>query len=364
MPENSQKILRIFPTESQKQKVIKGKLLYIGNQLASRGGSPTAADILPQLLREQGYYVKSASSRKIKVLRIVEMLFLVFRNKNATDFVLIDTYSTQNFWYAWAVARLCQKLKLNYIPVLHGGDLPERIKRSPKSSAKIFNRAYLNVAPSLFLKSEFQKAGFHNIWYIPNSIHIKDYKFKDRPALFPKLLWVRAFDEIYNPMLALQVLELLLEKYPQAELCMIGPVKDESWNNCRRYALQKKLPVKFAGKLSKKDWRTLSEGYDIFLNTTNIDNTPVSVIEAMALGLPVVSTNVGGLPYLISADVDGVLVPPNDPERMAGAVEKLLKDPEFSLKMTKTARKKTEAFDWDVVKEKWERLLKSPSKSP
>lgn len=349
--------MRIFPTESQKKKVRKGKLLYIGNQLASRGGSPTAADILPPLLHEQGYYVKSASSQKYKVVKIVEMVFLVLLNRNATDFVLIDTYSTQNFWYAWTVARLCQKLKLKYIPILHGGDLPERLKTSPKASSGVFNQSYLNVAPSLYLKSEFQKAGFLNIRYIPNSIDLEKYEIKERPVLSPTLLWVRAFDEIYNPMLALQVLELLLKKYPEAELCMVGPAKDESLNNCRRYALQKKLPVKFPGKLSREAWRTLSEEYDIFLNTTNIDNTPVSVIEAMALGLPVVSTNVGGLPFLISADVDGVLVPPDNPLRMADAVEKLIKDPEFSLKISKAARKKSEAFDWDVVKEKWKSVL-------
>ncbi|GHA50296.1 hypothetical protein GCM10007103_33780 [Salinimicrobium marinum] len=337
---------------------MKANLLYIGNRLLPGGGSPTSVDVLPPLFRQEGYNIKSASSRKNKLFRLADMLLTVFRNRKSTDFVLIDTYSTQNFWYAWAVARLCQKLKLKYIPILHGGELPKRLNGSPKACSEIFSCSYLNVAPSLYLKTEFQKAGFLNIRYIPNSIHLTDYKFKERRILAPKLLWVRAFDEIYNPMLALKVLEILLKKYPEAELCMVGPAKDESLNSCRRYALQNKLPVKFPGKLSKENWRTLSEGYDIFLNTTNIDNTPVSVLEAMALGLPVVSTNVGGLPYLISADVDGVLVPPNDPERMAGAVEKLLNDPEFSLKMTKTARKKTEAFDWEVVKEKWNMVLK------
>ena len=342
---------------------MKAKLVYIGNQLAVRGGSPTSIDVLAPLLEKKGYEVKTASAKKNKVLRLADILYTVFWNRSTTDFVLIDTYSTQNFWYAWAVARLCQNLNLKYIPILHGGELPKRLKASPKASSVIFSRSYLNVAPSLYLKTEFQKAGFLNISYIPNSLNLADYKFKERRILAPKLFWVRAFDEIYNPMLALRVLELLQKEYPESELCMVGPGKDESLENCRRYALQKKLPVKFCGKLSKEDWRTLSEEYDIFLNTTNIDNTPVSVIEAMALGLPVVSTNVSGLPFLISADVDGLLVPPDDPERMAGSVEKLLIDPEFSLKMTKTARKKTEAFDWEVVKEKWERLLKSPSTS-
>ncbi|MHA6279873.1 glycosyltransferase family 4 protein [Salinimicrobium sp. CAU 1759] len=287
------------------------------------------------------------------------MLWLVYRNRKTADYVLIDTYSTQNFWYAYAVARLCQQLKIKYIPILHGGELPDRLARSPKASKKLFKKAFLNVAPSLYIKTIFQQAGFTNVRYIPNSINLEDYRFQERPVLRPKLFWVRAFAEIYNPLQAMKVLELLLPDYPNAELSMVGPAKDDSWKECIRYAKLHRLPVRFPGRLSKEEWTALAAYYDIFLNTTNIDNTPVSVIEAMALGLPVISTNVGGLPYLISADIDGILVPPNDPERMAAAVKNVLQDPERSLVRTRAARKKVEAFDWEVVKRSWREVLRS-----
>ncbi len=287
------------------------------------------------------------------------MLWLVFRNRKTTDFVLIDTYSTQNFWYAYAVGRICQRLNLKYIPILHGGELPNRLESSPEASKKLFRKAALNVAPSLYMKTVFQQAGYLNVRYIPNSITLEDYDFKKRSNLRPRLLWVRAFAEIYNPMQALKVLELIISEYPNAELCMIGPVKDDSWKDCFRYARLHRLPVRFPGRLPKEEWIALSKKYDVFLNTTNIDNTPVSVIEAMALGLPVVSTKVGGLPYLISADLDGILVPPNDPERMAAAVRNILQDSERSLERTHAARKKVEAFDWERVKEMWKGVLSS-----
>ncbi|MDX1754183.1 MAG: glycosyltransferase family 4 protein [Salinimicrobium sediminis] len=287
------------------------------------------------------------------------MLWTLYKNRKTADFVLIDTYSTQNFWYAYAVGRLCQKLNLKYIPILHGGELPNRLESSPEASKKLFGKAALNVAPSLYMKTIFQQAGFTNVRYIPNSINLKDYHYKERNELRPKLLWVRAFAEIYNPLQALKVLELLLPEYPDAELCMIGPKKDDSWKDCIRYAKLYRLPVRFPGRLSKEDWTALAADFDIFLNTTNIDNTPVSVIEAMALGIPVISTKVGGLPYLISADIDGILVPPNDPERMAAAVKNILQDPERSLERTHAARKKVEAFDWERVKEMWKGVLGS-----
>ena len=285
------------------------------------------------------------------------MLLLVYRNRKTADYVLIDTYSTQNFWYAYGAGRMCHRLNLKYIPILHGGELPNRLESSPKASKKLFREAFLNVAPSLYMKSLFQQAGFTKVKYIPNSIHLKSYPFKECSEIRPKLLWVRAFAEIYNPLQALKVLELLLPEYPDAELCMVGPKKDDSWKECIRYAKLHRLPVRFPGRLSKENWTALAADYDIFLNTTNIDNTPVSVIEAMALGLPVVSTSVGGLPYLITADIDGVLIPPNDPERMAAAVKNVLRDPLRSLERTRAARKKVEAFDWERIKLMWKEVL-------
>ncbi|WP_324720473.1 glycosyltransferase family 4 protein, partial [Salinimicrobium sp. HB62] len=333
-------------------------LLYIGNKLSSRGGTPTSVDTLAPLLKAEGFHVKSASSKKNKILRLAEMLLLVFWNRKTTDFVLIDTYSTQNFWYAYIVARLCQKLDLKYIPILHGGELANRLESSPTASKKLFGQAFLNVAPSLYMKIVFQQKGFLNVRYVPNNISISDYNYKERHDLRPKLLWVRAFAEIYYPMLALKTLELLLPNFPNAELCMVGPAKDDSWQECIRYAKLHRLPVRFTGRLSKQEWSALAKNYDIFLNTTNIDNTPVSVIEAMALGLPVISTNVGGLPYLISADIDGMLVPPKDSGRMAAAVKNVLQDPKRSVERTRAARKKVEAFDWERVKNSWKEILR------
>ena len=285
------------------------------------------------------------------------MLILVKRNADTADHVLIDVYSTTNFWYAYAVAVLCQQQRLKYIPLLHGGNLPERLKKSPKTCHQIFGKAHIVVSPSLYLKEIFENEGYNNIEYISNSIPLGHYKFKKRKTIRPRLLWVRAFAQIYHPMLALKVLENLLKEFPEAELCMVGPHKDGTMETCRKYAAQKGLPVRFTGKLLKEKWITLSAEYDIFLNTTNIDNTPVSVIEAMALGLPVVSTNVGGIPYLIAENEEGLLVPPNNPKEMASAVLELLQKPEKAEEMVQAARKKVEAFDWEAVKYQWREAL-------
>jgi len=170
-------------------------------------------------------------------------------------------------------------------------------------------------------------------------------------------LWVRSFAEIYNPTLALEVLETLLDHGLEATLCMVGPEKDGSLVHCQKIAKDKNLPVTFTGKLEKVVWIELSKEYDIFINTTNFDNTPVSVIEAMALGLPVISTNVGGIPFLLNDQKDAILVPPNNKTAFVAAISQLLPHPERVTFLTENARNKVENFDWEKVKHMWAQLL-------
>lgn len=317
----------------------------------------TTLDTLSMNLIEEGYSVTTASSFRWKPLRLLHMLWRVFWQGKKNSVVLIDTYSSQNFWYAVATAWLSRMKGLRYIPILHGGNLPERLKKSPYQSKQLFGKAYRNVAPSPYLFDVFQGAGYTNVVQVSNSLELNNYPFKERIHLQPNLLWVRSFAEIYNPEMALQVLEFLLPKYPKANLCMIGPDKDGSLERCKRIAKEKGLPVRFTGKLSKAAWRTMATEYDIFINTTNFDNTPVSVMEAMALGMPVVSTEVGGIPHLLSNRDDALLVSAQDPMAMHDAIVDLLEDSTLAHRLSITGRKKVEAFDWENVKTKWMDLL-------
>lgn len=286
------------------------------------------------------------------------MLWHILKYRNHIDFVLIDTYSTTSFWYAYSSGLLCRWLQLLYIPILHGGSLEYRLKHSPRLSRQFFGRAQVCVAPSAFMEHIFKQYGYGNLILIPNSFELEHYKFLKRSVLQPHLLWVRSLAQIYNPKMALEVLKLVQEKYPSATLTMVGPPKDVSVEQVQAWARELEVEVSLTGQLSKQQWIELSESHDVFINTTNIDNTPVSVMEAMALGLPVVSTNVGGVPYLIEHRQEGLLVPPKDPEKMAEAIFQLLEDAALIESLTRNARIKAESFDWEIVKKQWINLLK------
>ena len=331
-------------------------ILYIGNDLTKSTRYTTTMDTLSYLLCDTGYIICKSSSKQNKVLRLLHMCIAIVHLRNKLDYVFIDTYSTSNFYYALFTSQLCRFFKLKYLPILHGGNLPYRLRKYPKFSSLVFNNSYVNIAPSGYLKYEFEQKGFKTV-LIPNVIPIHQYPYKERKKIAPKLLYVRAFAEIYNPTLAIEVLKELKNTYPKAILCMIGPDKDGTLADVKQLINKYHLneSVEITGVLAQKEWHKKSENYDIFINTTNVDNTPISVIEAMALGLPVVSTNVGGLPYLIQHNVDGVLVEKNNPSAMTKEICKILEENKYSLAIN--ARKKVENFDWNIVQSKWIQLL-------
>ncbi len=337
---------------------MKTKLLYIGNKLALHGNTDTSIETLGGFLEEEGYKIYYASSIKNKVFRMFDMILKTIKYSKKIDYVLIDVYSTQNFWYAFIISQLCRLLKLKYVSKLHGGNLPSRINKSMFCSKLIFNNSYKNIAPSAYLFDVFKEAKFKNLVYIPNTINIDNYPYKVRDISVPKLLWVRSFAAIYNPIMAIDVLRLLKSDFPKAELCMVGPDKENMISICKLYAKEHNVEVKFTGKLEKDEWVELSKDYNIFINTTNFDNTPVSVIEAMSLGLPVVSTNVGGIPFLLENNVNAILVEINDSKSMALAIKQLILYPNFRNEMVITARSKVEKFDWNYVKNEWFQILK------
>ncbi|WP_299226390.1 glycosyltransferase family 4 protein [uncultured Psychroserpens sp.] len=332
-------------------------ILYVGNRLFSSNTNITAIHTLGSLLESEHYKVIYTSGKTNKFLRLCDMLFTLLKVRKNVSCVLIDTYSTQNFYFALFISQLARVCKLKYIPILRGGNLSLRLKQNPRFSNLIFNNAQINVSPSLFLKKEFEAFGYQNVTHIPNTIKINEYPFQTKTFDTPRLLWVRSFSKIYNPELAIHVLHRLKKTYPKATLCMVGPNADGTLSQVKQLASDLNLEVDFTGKLKKQEWISVSKAYNIFINTTNFDNTPVSVIEAMALGLPIISTNVGGMPYLIKNRVDGLLVEPDDTELMVEAIISVMENPKKRQDMIHEARQKVETFDWSQIKPLWFKVL-------
>lgn len=333
-------------------------ILYIGNRMTKHGMNPSSVETLGGMLK-QIYPMKLISDKKNPWIRAFDIIFELVRNASRIRFVLLDMYSTSGFYYSLMVAFLCKIFFIPYIPILHGGNLPQRYYASKTLVSFILRSAKVVVAPSEYLYRFFSEQHFKRLLLIPNSLDTSLYIFKPRLLIKPKFLWVRSFHSIYNPQLAVRVFAQVKEKFPAASMAMVGAEQDGSLAECKLLALEKNVAdsITFTGRLPKMEWIKLSVDYDIFLNTTNFDNMPVSVLEGMALGLPIVSTNVGGLPYLLKDDEDALLVEANDEQRMVEKIETLLLQEGLGLRLSRAARSKVEGFDWKIIKHQWHSIL-------
>jgi glycosyltransferase involved in cell wall biosynthesis len=174
-------------------------------------------------------------------------------------------------------------------------------------------------------------------------------------------LSLRGFDKPYNPIMTLKAINLLKDKHEKIKLLLLGNKNEYYYKEVLEYIQYNKLEtyVTISNKVSRKEWLELSENYDIMVSTPIIDNTPVSIIEGMALGMCIVSTNVGGVSYLLEDGKDSILVENNNELELTNAIELLLNDNTFSYSLSKNAREKASNFDWSKIKEEWQNIIAS-----
>jgi glycosyltransferase involved in cell wall biosynthesis len=339
----------------------KPSILVIGNFLSQSVGTRGVCEDLVVRLEAGGWNVLSVSRHPQPHRRIWDMVFTAWSKRHQYEIAQVDVFSGRAFLWAEAVTKTLSVLNKPFVLTLRGGNLPIFAKKWQRRMRNLLKNASAVTVPSSYLLHSLSSFG-KDLVLLPNPIELDAYRFIERQKPSTKLIWLRSFHSVYNPSLGPKVVSVLKHDYPELTLTMGGPdKKDGSLEATQREARALGIEdrIVLPGRISKQDipeW--LQEG-DIFLNTTNVDNTPVSVLEAMACGLCVVSTNVGGIPYLLEHERDALLVPPDNPEVMAASIRRILTEPGLSSRLSRNARAKAERFDWNVILPQWEELLKT-----
>ena len=290
----------------------------------------TPGYVLSALFGEAGYETLAISASLNRYARLADITTTLIRRRHDIDITLIDVYSGQAFVIADVASAISRRIGCNTILTLHGGNLPAFIQRFPRWTRRVLSRAHALVAPSQYLADAVKAIGL-TASIIPNAIDLDNYSYRHRERVQPRLFWMRSFHPIYNPALALKVVAALRVDYRDATLVMAGQDKGLQ-SKMQRFARELGIAdaVHFAGFLDRTGKARAGSATDIYLNTSCIDNMPVAVLEAAAMGLPVVATRVGGLPYLVRDDENGLLVPDDDAPAMIDAIRRLLNEPGIS----------------------------------
>lgn len=334
-------------------------LLMVGNFLSGSGRTRSICEDLAERLRGGGWQVVMTSHRVGRLSRLMGMLSTTYRKRHEYAVAQVDVYSGAAFCWSEAVAWLLRSLGKPYVLSLHGGNLPDFARRWPNRVRRLLHSAAVVTVPSQYLLR--QMAAYRaQLRCLPNALDVAAYRHRTRTAARPRLVWARAFSQIYNPVLAPRVVAELRADFPSVRLAMLGPDKgDGSYQQTRAAAetLGVADHIQFTGVVPHREVSRWLEDADIFLNTTHVDNAPLSVLEAMAAGLCVVSTDVGGIPDLIESHQTGMLTHRDDAPAMARAVRAILSDRELAERLSRGAREFAETRDWSHVLPAWQALL-------
>jgi L-malate glycosyltransferase len=246
------------------------------------------------------------------------------------------------------IARLFgKKVILNY----RSGEAEDHLRCWPRTAVPIMKLADDLIVPSPYLVEVFRKFGLH-ARPIANVIDLDHFKFRERKPLRPMFLSNRNFYPLYNVACIVRAFAIIQRKFPEATLTIAG-------GGSQRAALEalvrelKLRNVEFYGPVAPGKMNHLYDDAHVYLNSSNIDNMPGSILESFASGLPVVSTNAGGIPYIITHERTGLLVPKNDHEAMASWAIQLLESPTLAESLARNAHEQCSAYRWEAVRETW-----------
>lgn len=276
---------------------------------------------------------------------------LLVRELRRADVVHVFSASYFSFLLAplpaVVVARLLGKpIVMNY----RSGEAPDHLRRSA-IARRILRSVDANAVPSVFLQEIFAAYDIH-AEIVPNIVDGDQFRFRRREPLKPNILSTRNFETLYNVACTLRAFRRVQDRYPEATLTLVGSGSEDA--PLKRLAADLRLQhVRFAGRVSPEDiWRYYAQA-DIYLQTPDIDNMPSSVLEAFASGCPVVSTEAGGVPAILTDEVHGLLVTRDDEHAAAGAVIRLLEDPPLAVRLAEAGRTACDRYRWSAVRGQW-----------
>jgi glycosyltransferase involved in cell wall biosynthesis len=207
------------------------------------------------------------------------------------------------------------------------------------------------VVPSVYLRDVFARFGYR-ARVIPNVVDLTAFDYRERRPLRPRLLSTRNLERHYRIDVIIEAFAEYQRQNPDATLTIAGYGSEEP--RLRALAAQRTTGgVRFLGKVAPEWMPKLYADSDIYLNASQVDNQPVSILEAFASGMPVISTPTGDIASMVRHGETGLLVPPDAPLAMARAIAETLDRPERALHMAEEARDSLERFTWPAVRDAW-----------
>lgn len=343
------------------------RVVIVAPSLAITGGQSVQANLLVSHFRREGASVdflpinpvpwgplKHLTQVKYVRTLIVSLFYVISLLRCVRNYDVVHIFAASYLSFIIAptpailISRLFRKrVILNY----RSGEAADHLRRWGRSVFWILRCVDKIIVPSAYLADVFARFGFEAN-QVQNIADGFAFRFRVRGKPVPHILVARCLEPLYDIETALRAFALVKRVYPQATITITGSGSDEF----RSMQLVKELQIEdvtFTGRVERDEMPELFARADIFLNTSIIDNMPVSIIEALHCGVPVVTTNAGGIPYMIEHRRNGLLVEKGDYQGAAEAVIELCRDNGLRREIVAGGWVSAQEYCWDSVKWQW-----------
>ena len=342
------------------------RIAIVAPSLEILGGQSVLARQMQDDLGREGYCVTFVTVnprlpgplrwiRRIPILRTLvnQLLYLPSLVRLAqVDVVHAFSASYWSFLLAPAPALLVGRLLgkrtvLNY----HSGEADDHLARWGRLVHPWLRLADEIVVPSQYLAAVFARFGYPTR-VIANAADLSTYTYRERHPLGRNLISVRNLEPHYRVDVIVRAFGIVHDEYPQAMLTVIGSGSEEA--RLRRLAAELNLHhIRFMGRVEPREMSRLYDEADVFVNASIVDNQPVSILEAFAAGVPVVTTPTGDIAAMVRDGETGVLVRDPDPAAFAEAISALFLDETRAIGLARCAHADLSRFEWRTVSRLW-----------
>lgn len=346
------------------------RIALVGPLPPPAGGMATQTAQLARLLGEAGAVVEIVQTnpayrpawvarwRGLRALaRLLPYLLGLWRAAGRSDLMHVMANSGWSwFLFAEPALRIAAWRRCPVVINYRGGEAASFLAGSASRVLPLLKRAQALVVPSGFLREVFARHGVA-ARVVPNIIDLARFAPGQAKADPPEILVARHLEPIYGLDVALSAFALLAAGWPperpRPRLVIAGEGPERARLESQAQALGLADSVEFTGPLGREVMAQRLARARVALNASRADNMPNSVLEAMACGVPVVSTAVGGVPWVLKDGASGLLVAVDDPEAMARALRRVLSDESLACRLAAAAREDVQAYGWPRVRAQW-----------
>jgi glycosyltransferase involved in cell wall biosynthesis len=345
------------------------RIALIGPLPPPAGGMANLTLKLTELITQQGITVdliqqnspyRPSFIEKFKgiraIVRLVPYFFSLFQKTKHADVVHIMANSGWS-WHFFALPAIVIS-KMHGKPVVvnyHGGDAQRFFNNAWPWVAKSLQKVQYIIVPSCFLQKVFNGYG-QQTTIIPNVLDSTIFRQSSREFEQGRLHFIvtRNLEKIYGVDVAIDAFRNIVNKYPTAKLSIAGTGTELNLLKQQVSDLMLSDNIIFTGCLPPNDMASLYNSADIMINASTIDNAPSSILEALACGIPVISTNVGGIPDMVKHEYDALLVEKNNVSAISEQAFRLINDHTLRHQLVSNGLKTIQRYQWPTV---WRQLL-------